>query len=324
LVGNSEVVTIGVDLGGTKVETALVDASGRIVISHRQPANPEKGPDAVIADIVTFVETCQAETGKTALGLGIGVAAQVDKAGTVCFSPNLGWRNVPLKMKLEDALGIPVAIDNDVRAATWAEWQYGAGQGMDDLACLFVGTGIGGGIVSDGRLLEGCSNTAGELGHMTIVAGGRCCRCPNRGCLEAYAGGWAIADRAQEAVRADPQAGQRLVALAGGVQQISAATVSQACNDGNPLACRLVEETAQYLAAGVVSIVNAFNPRLLVFGGGVIQGRPEYISEVERIVRENALPTAVAGLRIVMAALGDKAGVIGAATLARDKIEKAA
>jgi len=325
LVGNSEVVTIGVDIGGTKVETALVDAAGHIVISHRQPANPEKGSDAVIADIVTCIETCQAEAGKIAQGLGVGVAGQLDRTGTLRFSPNLpGWHNVPLKMKLEDALGIPVVIDNDVHSATWAEWQYGAGRGANDLACLFVGTGIGGGIVSGGRLLDGYSNTAGELGHMTIVASGRRCRCPNRGCLEAYAGGWAIAEQAQKAVHVDPQAGQRLVALAGGIQQISAATVSQACSNGDPLACRLVEETSHYLAAGVVSIVNALNPRLLVFGGGVIQGRPEYISEVERIVRENALPTAVAGLRIVMAALGDKAGVIGAATLARDKIEKAA
>jgi len=324
LIENSEVVTIGVDLGGTKVETALVDASGRIVVSYRQPANPEKGADVVIADIVACVETCQIEAGKTAQGLGVGVAGQLDRAGTLCFSPNLGWHNVPFKVKLEDALGIPVVVSNDVRAATQAEWQHGAGRGVDDLVCLFVGTGIGGGVVSGGRILEGCSNTAGELGHMTIVADGRRCHCPNRGCLEAYAGGWAIAERAQEAVHADPQAGQRLVALAGSIQQISAATVSQACGDGDPLACRLVEETVQYLAAGVVSIVNAFNPCLIILGGGVIQGRSEYVSEVERAVRENALQTAVEGLRIVMAALGDKAGVIGAAALARDKIGRAA
>ena len=324
MAGNSEVVTLGVDLGGTKVETALVDAAGRIVASRRQPTNPEKGPDAVIADIVACVEACLGEAGKKAQGLGVGVAGQLDRTGTLHFSPNLGWRNVPLKVKLEDTLGMPVVINNDVRAATWGEWRHGAGQGVDDMVCLFVGTGIGGGIVSGGRLLDGCSNTAGELGHMTIVAQGRRCHCPNRGCLEAYAGGWAIAERAQEAVRASPQAGQQLVALAGGIQQISAATVTQACSEEDPLACHLVEETAQYLAAGLVGIVNAFNPCLLVLGGGVIQGRPEYVSEVERVLRENALQTAVENLRIVMAALGDKAGVIGAAALAHDKIEKVA
>jgi len=251
------------------------------------------------------------------------VAGQVDKvSGTVRFSPNLGWRNVPLQARLEEALGLPVVVNNDVRAATWGEWRHGAGQGVNDLVCLFVGTGIGGGIVSNGCLLEGCYNSAGELGHITIVASGRHCRCPNQGCLEAYAGGWAIAERAQEAVRADLKAGQTLVTLAGGIQHISAATVSRAYTDGDSLARRLVEETAQYLAAGVVGIVNAFNPCLLILGGGVIQGLPEYVPLIERSVRANALETAVEQLRIVTAALGNKAGVIGAAALARSKIEE--
>jgi len=324
LIRSNEGMTIGLDLGGTKIEMALVDATGHIVVSRRQPTHPEKGPDAVIANIVACVRDCQVEAKKTAQGLGIGVAGQLDRMGTLRFSPNLpGWCDVPLRAKLEDALSMPVVITNDVRATTWGEWQHGAGQGVDDMVCLFVGTGIGGGVVSGGRLIDGCSNTAGELGHMTIVAGGRRCHCPNQGCLEAYAGGWAIAKRAQEAVRTNPQDGQRLVALAKGLEQISAATVTQACSEGDPLACHLVEETAQYLAAGAVAIVNAFNPCLLILGGGVIQGRPEYISAVASIVRENALPTAVEGLRIMMAALGDKAGVIGAATLARDKIRKA-
>ncbi len=320
--GNRELLTLGVDLGGTKVETALVDAAGCILASQRRLTYPEKGPDRVIADIVVCVESCVGAAGKIAHGLGVGVAGQVDRAGTLRFSPNLRWRNVPLKARLEEELGMPVVITNDVRAATWGEWQHGAGQGVDDLVCLFVGTGVGGGIVSGGRLLEGCHNSAGELGHMTIVNGGRQCHCPNRGCLEAYAGGWAIAKRAQEAVRANPQSGQQLVALAESIQQISAATVAQAYTNGNPLASRLVEETAQYLAAGVVSIVNAFNPCLLILGGGVIQGLPSYVPAVEHTVRENALQTAVEGLHIVIAALGDKAGVIGAAALARNKIAK--
>ena len=318
------VVTLGVDLGGTKIETALVDAAGHILVSHHHPTQLEKGPNGVIADVVTSTKTCLDEAGMTAQGIGVGMAGQVDRAGTVRFAPNLGWRNVPLQVRLEKALGMPVVVNNDVRAATWGEWRHGAGQGVDNLVCLFVGTGIGGGIVSGGRLLEGCNHTAGELGHTTIVAGGRQCRCPNRGCLEAYAGGWAIAERAQEAARIDPKAGQRLVTLAGSTQQISAATVTQAYTSGDPLSRHLVEETAQYLAAGLVSIINAFNPCLLILGGGVILGLPEYATMVEYAVRQNALPTAVEGLRIVIAALGDKAGVIGAAALARDKIRQAA
>ena len=318
--GDRELLDIGVDIGGTKIEMALVDASGRILASHRGLTHPERGPDGVIADIVTCVETYLGEAGQSVRGLGIGVAGQVDRAtGTLRSAPNLGWRNVLLQARLEEALGLPVMVSNDVRAATYGEWRHGTGQGVDDLVCLFIGTGIGGGIVSGGRLLEGCYNTAGELGHITIVAGGHRCRCPNRGCLEAYAGGWAIAERAQEAVHADPQAGQQLVTLAGTIEQISAATVTQAYTNGDSLAHHLVEETAQYLAAGVVGIVNAFSPCLLVLGGGVIQGLPEYASMIEPIVRVNALEVAAEGLRIVTAALGDKAGVIGAAALVRDK-----
>ena len=175
-------------------------------------------------------------------------------------------------------------------------------------------------MISGGQLLEGCNNTAGELGHTTLIAEGRRCHCPNLGCLEAYAGGWAIAERAKEAVSANPQEGEKLTTLAGGVENITAATVSQAYRGGDPLSERLVEETGQYLAAGLVGIVNAFNPCLLVLGGGVIEGLPELIQIVEDIVRKRALRPSVEKLKIVKAGLGVRAGVIGAAALARRKI----
>jgi len=322
LSGNSEVITLGVDLGGTKVATALVDETGHILASHRRLIHPEQGSEGVIADVVACVENCLAETGKRAQGIGVGVAGQVDRDGTVRFSPNLGWRHVPIKVRLEQALGQPVVVNNDVRAATFGEWRHGVGWGVDDLVCLFLGTGIGGGVVSGGWLLEGCYNSAGELGHSTIIQDGRRCRCPNRGCLEAYAGGWAIAERAREAVQAEPQAGQRLVTLAGDIQKISAATVARARDEGDPLAIHLMEETAQYLAAGVVSIVNIFNPCLVVLGGSVMKGMLDYIPGIEQAVRQRALPSAGENLHIVTAALGDNAGVIGAAALAREQIKR--
>lgn len=311
-------LTLGVDLGGTKIETALVDGSGRILAAHRRPTNPDGGPPAVIADIIECVGGCVGPSRQQVQALGIGVAGQVDAiSGSVRFAPNLDWHDVPLRAELETALGLPVAITNDVRAATWGEWLHGAGQGIDDLVVLFVGTGVGGGIVSGGRILEGCANTAGELGHITLVAEGRSCRCPNRGCLEAYAGGWAIAQRAQEAVRADPRAGARLVSLAGTVETITSATVSQAYLQKDALAARLVEETALYLGAGVVSIVNALNPCLFVLGGGVVEGLPDLVPMVERAVRAHALKAAVEALRVVRSLLGGEAGVLGAAALAR-------
>ncbi|MBI5287186.1 MAG: ROK family protein [Deltaproteobacteria bacterium] len=315
-------LVLGVDLGATKLKTALVDDEGRVVFSHRHPTHPGKDPEVIIAEIVTRVQDCLTKTSKGASALGIGVAGQVDRAtGIVRFAPNLGWQDVPLRVELEKRLGLPVVVTNDVRAATWGEWLYGIGKGMDNLVCLFVGTGIGGGVVSGGQMLEGYSNTAGELGHMTIVVGGRPCRCPNRGCLEAYAGGWAISERAQELVREDPILDQTLVHLAGSIEAITASTIAQAYEEGCPLASRLVRETGEYLGAGVVSCVNAFNPEMVILGGGVIERIPVVISIVEEVVRGCALKAATGSLRIVKGILGEDAGVIGAAGLARKSKE---
>jgi len=314
-------VTLGVDLGGTKVNVALVDRSGRLLFAHKSMIHASKEPERVIADIQTAMDTCRSKTDQEVEAVGIGVAAQVDRKGVVCCSQNLGWRNVPLKKKLEKELGLPVAVTNDVNAATWGEWRFGAGRGVDDLAVLFVGTGVGGGVITGGKLLSGCSNSGGELGHITIVYDGRKCHCPNRGCLEAYVGGWAMAERAQEAVRNAPEEGQRLVSLAGGVEKVTAATVSRAYREDSLLARRLVKETGRYLAAGVVSIVNVFNPCVLVLGGGVIEGIPELIQIVKDIVPTMALEASVEELEIVKASLGADAGVIGAAALAQDLIE---
>ena len=320
---DNNLLTLGVDLGGTKVDTSLVDASGRVISSSYRLLKESKDPSTIIADIHESIDACCKEGGHRAAALGLGVAGQIDKVnGVVRESPNLPeWHDVPLRSLLENSLGIPVVINNDVRMSTWGEWLHGAGQGVDDLVCLFVGTGIGGGIVSSGRLIEGCRNTAGELGHLTVVAGGRKCHCRNDGCMEAYAGGWAIAERAQDAVRANPERGQGLLSLAGDINKISAITVSEAYRSGDPLAHRLVKDTIKYLAAGVVSIIHAFNPCLIILGGGVIQGMPEYLPMVETRVREQAMMTPLENLRITTPELGSKAGAIGAAALARNLVK---
>lgn len=227
---------------------------------------------------------------------------------------------VPLKAELEKALSLPVVVTNDVRAATIGEWLHGAGKDVSDLVCIFVGTGIGGGVISGGCLLEGSSNTAGELGHITIVVDGRQCRCPNRGCLEAYAGGWAIAERAIEAVTHSPKSGETLINMAGSIEAITAATVTSGYRLKDPLACQLVDETGHYLASGITGIVNAFNPYLVILGGGVIEGLPELIHVVEERVKSNAIKAATAHLKIVQSFLGSDAGIIGASALAQSKI----
>jgi glucokinase len=320
---NIENYTIGIDIGGTKIDTALVDASGKIISNHYRLLESSKDPDNAIADIVESVIICLKKSGKSAAAAGIGVAGQIDKTdGIVRNSPNLpNWHDIPIKARLESALNMPVMVNNDVRVITWGEWKHGAGQGSSDLVCLFLGTGVGGGVVTNGMLLEGCQNTAGELGHMTVVAGGRKCHCPNDGCLEAYVGGWALAERAKDAVQANPQAGKSFIELAGSIENISAITVSQAYQSGDPLAHRIIKDTIKYLAAGIVTVVNVFNPGLIILGGSVIQGLPDLVPAAEKKVRELALQTAVESLRITTAALGNKAGIIGAAALARNLIK---
>jgi glucokinase len=316
----AKTLTIGVDLGGTKVEIALIDGDGSYLFSKRFLTHPERGPEGILTDIKVAVKSSNNETGLEAQALGIGAAGQVDSEGVIRAAPNLPFKNEPIQKRLEAELGIPVVVTNDVRAATYGEWKYGSGKEENNLVVVFVGTGIGGGVICDGRLLGGCTNTFGELGHITLVADGRTCRCPNNGCIEAYAGGWAIAERAQEAVAKDPIGGEMLVSLAGGVKKITAETVSTAYSGGDQMARRIVEETGEYLGAGIVGIVNAFNPCLLVLGGGVIEGIPDLIAMVEAIVREKALKPNLDRLSVVKARLGGKAGVVGAAALARGKV----
>ena len=319
---NEDLLTLGIDLGGTKVKTALVDSKGKILSAHKYPTNPEKGADGVIEDILKCIDGCLGDNIQKAEALGIGIAAQVDLNGNVIDAPNLRWRNVPLKRILEKKLGMPVFVLNDVSAATWGEWRYGSGKNVSDLVVIFIGTGVGGGVISGSRMVIGCNNSGGELGHITIALDGRQCHCPNKGCLEAYAGGWAIAERAQEAIRANFQNGRQLISLAGTIENITAKTVGDAYYKKDPLSVQLIEETIQYLAAGVVSIVNVFNPRILILGGGVIEGMPELISEIEKIAKEKALESSLVDLKITKAALGSDAGVIGAAIFAQNEIKR--
>lgn len=310
--------TLGIDIGGTTVESALVDASGTIHAHHRHPTDANRGAERVLDDIVTCVDECLSQASSRAAAAGVGVAGQVDSAaGVVRSAPNLGWTDMPLQAKLEEALDLPVVVANDVRAITWGVWQHGAGRGSDDLIVVFVGTGIGGGVVSGGEVLEGHQGLAGELGHMTIMPYGRACHCRNHGCWEAYAGGWALEERAQEAVRTDPDAGSTLLERAGRIDDITGRTVHAAFEEGDPLAKRLVDATAEYLGLGLVGIVNAFNPQRVVLGGGMIEGHPGYVDRAQRIVQRRALQAAVPELQIVASDLNGKAGVIGAATVAR-------
>jgi glucokinase len=309
---------IGVDLGGTKIEVAHVDAQGGVRRRRRCATDVKDGLAAVEGEIIAAVRDLKDDAESPPAGVGVGVAGQIEPGtGVVEFAPNLDWHEAPLQADLSQALKLPVAVTNDVRAAAWGEWLHGAGRGCDDLVCLFVGTGIGGGVVSGGQMMAGCSNAAGELGHVTIDLHGPACHCGNTGCLEALASGWAIARRARQAIAADPSAGASLLGRAGGQPEaITAKIVAQAAHAGDPLARHLIDEVAAALIAGSVGFVNAFNPCRLILGGGVIEGLPELVQRVAQGMRQLALAAASTPLQVLPAQLHNDAGVVGAAALA--------
>lgn len=308
-------LTVGVDVGGTKIQAAAVDRNGRALASHRTATDVAGGPSRAVADIVRCVHECAPDL--SAVGaVGVGVAGQVDAdRGIVRSAPNLGWKSFPLADRLQQVLGLPVVVENDVRAITWGVWRHGAGRGIDDLIVLFVGTGVGGGIVSGGRLLTGDHGVAGELGHATLVADGRLCTCGRRGCVEAYTGGWAIAARAREAIEADPEAGQAMLDAAG-AGEVTAVVVGQSAANGDPLAMDLMNQTGRYLGSAAVGLAHALNPRRIVLGGGVIDGNPYLVDAVAAAVREDAIPVFADRLDVRRCELGAQAGVVGCASLA--------
>lgn len=317
-VQRSEDLAVGVDLGATKVLVALVDHEGQVHRKLRLTTRVKDGPKAILEDVVEAIRDLRGNLSSCLLGVGVGVAGQIDPTqGNVLFAPNLGWKNVPFQLDLSRALDLPVVMTNDVRAITWGEWLHGAGQGCNDLVCVFIGTGIGGGVVTAGKILSGSTNAAAEIGHLIIDINGPSCTCGNRGCLEALAGGWAIARRAQEAVVRDPVAGKFLLEAVGGEKtSISAETVARAAQAGNPLASHLMNDVVKALIAGSVSLVHAFNPSRLIFGGGVVEGIPELVHRVAEGVFQQAFAASTWGLQILPSKLKENAGIVGAAMLA--------
>lgn len=306
---------IGVDLGGTKIEVALVNSEGKIEKKQRTPTQVNKGPKAVENQIIGAIRDITLELSSPILGVGIGLAGQIEKnTGAVHLAPNLKWTDLPFQQDLIEKLGMNVVVINDVRAATWGEWLFGSGKGCDDLVCVFIGTGIGGGVVSEGRMLTGSTNSLGEIGHMIIDWKGAACTCGNQGCWETIAGGWGIAQRARKAIEKHSKKGEKILADAKNkLENVSAKIVIENYKSGDPLAKELIDETIEAIGAGCVSVVNAFNPAKLILGGGIIDACPEWIPLIEKIIGKKALPIAREKLTIVPSSLGQDAGVIGAA-----------
>ncbi|MDA8158502.1 MAG: ROK family protein [Deltaproteobacteria bacterium] len=310
----------GIDIGGTNLRCGILGEGGtvksRLSVSFPKSLNEaEKQVDFIIGNVKQFLSANEKYGVKS---IGVGIAGQIDdKTGSVLFSPNLNWHEVPLKYILEKETGLDVYIANDLTAITFGEWKFGSGKGEDNIICIFVGTGIGSGIIIDGSLYSGCSNASGEIGHITIVSGGRKCTCGNYGCLEAYAGGLGIANIAKERAAADINGFKNIInAAGGGIDGISAETVADAYKAGDKKAAELIRETGVYLSDGVISAINLLNPCVIILGGGVINGIPGLYDTVKNEVGKRALKASISKLRILKSGLGGEAGIIGAAGLA--------
>jgi glucokinase len=323
---------IGVDLGGTNIVCGAMPEDGSRQLAMRsQPTFSEQGAEIVVERIAQMVEdvisVTMAETGASRadfVGVGIGAPGPLDRErGVVITAPNLGWEDFPLRDRLSERVGLPATLDNDANCATLGEWWVGAAKGGRNVVGLTIGTGIGGGLILDGKLYHGASDVAGEVGHMTIDSTGRRCNCGNYGCLEAYSSGPAIADRAREALRGVDGGASILMRLAKGQsERITAQTVYEAAKQGDPIARDVVRDTAAILGAGIANLLNIFNPDVVVVAGGVTQAGEALFEPLRAEVRRRAFKPAVEACRIVPGSLPGSAGVVGAVATFKAQMER--
>ncbi|MFQ6045375.1 MAG: ROK family protein [Gemmatimonadales bacterium] len=310
---------VGVDVGGTNTVVATLPEDGSQVYGvYKEPTLGRNGPDGVVEQIARMIDASRREASDAAgealevVGVGIGAPGPLDtKTGVVLLTPNLGWRNFPLRDRVSEAVGLPATLDNDANCAVFGEWWRGAAQGTSLAIGLTIGTGIGGGVVLDGKIFHGSRDIAAEFGHMSIDSTGRRCKCGNYGCLEAYASGTAIASRAVEGIEAGaPSSLPDYVER--NLDAVTAYTVYQAAQDGDEYAREVLKDTARFLGTGVANLINIFNPEVVVILGGVTQAGEELFRPLRAEVARRAFRPAVEGLRIVPGTLPGRAGVYGA------------
>lgn len=312
---------LAVDIGGTKLAVGAArrdefERTGRLEWLMKEPVPAPGTPDRVIARVLEMARGIAGDEPIASIGISIGGPLD-HAAGIVVNFPHLpGWRDIPLCEQISRALGAPARLDNDANLGALAEHRWGAGRGVDDMVYLTISTGIGGGVIVGGRLLHGVGSAAGEVGHITVLTDGPRCACGNPGCLEMMASGTAMARRAREALVSTPDGGGILRSLAGADDAaITAAIIFQAARDGDALAHDIVEETAEYLAVGLASIIHVLAPPLIVLGGGVAQAGEDLLGPVRARLRNHVSYVPLDCIRIVEAQLGHDSAIIGAGTL---------
>jgi glucokinase len=309
------VLAIGVDIGGTKVAAGVVDEDGAILAETRAKT-PAGDAKAALDAVVDAVRELARDHDVAVVGVAAAGYVSADRS-TMLFAPNLPWRDVPVRDAVGARVDVPVVVENDANAAAWAEYRFGAGRGEQDLVCLTVGTGIGGGILIEGALYRGRWGIAGEPGHMCVVADGELCGCGNRGCLEQYASGTALTRYAREHAARDPDGAWRLLDLAEG-GEIEGPHVTAAAREGDPLAVAAFDRVGRWLGRGMADLAAVLDPGVFVVGGGVADAGDLLLQPVRESYTEHLSGVAhrpVAAIR--RAALGNNAGLVGAADLAR-------
>jgi glucokinase len=311
-------LTCGIDIGGTKIAGAVVDEDGT-VLAEARVVSPATDPAAIEAAVAGLVAKLVAEHSVSAVGVGAAGYIASDRS-TVLFAPNIAWRNEPLGADLSRLIGLPVVVENDGNVAAWGEFRYGAGRDHDDQLMVTVGTGVGGGVIADGRLLRGAHGVAGEIGHLRLVPDGRLCGCGNHGCLEQYGSGSALVRDTREAVLADPAPASGLLARAGGdVEAIDGPLITAAAQDGDPFAVGRLAILGDALGQGIASLAAVLDPGVVVIGGGVSEAHDLLLDPIRRAFERELTGR---GFRpeaeIRLAAMGNRAGVVGAADLARE------
>mgnify|MGYP000087141315 FL=1 len=307
---------IGIDIGGTKIAGALVDAEGQIVLEERVPS-PAGDPEAMVDAVVGLIERLSAN--HEVVGAGVAAAGFIDAdQSTIIYAPNISWRNEPFKAKLEAKLSIPVIIENDANAAGWAEYKYGAGRGYKHMVMLTIGTGVGGAVIADSRMLRGGFGIAGELGHIRVVPDGLLCGCGQHGCLESYASGSALLRAAKELASSGDPEGARLREIEVEAGKLTGLEVYQAILEGDAGALRILGDLGSWLGQAIGSLVAVLDPEVVVIGGGVSAAGDLLLNPI----REAYLAHLPARgyrpeLKITAAEFVNDAGVVGAADLVR-------
>jgi glucokinase len=319
-----ETPVVGIDLGGTKILGGVVDADNRILGRAKRSTPAKEGGPAILRSIIDCVDEAVANAGLsrrdiTAVGMGSPGPLDVN-AGVILFSANLNVKNYPIGPELSAVLERPVLVQNDVRVGGYAEFRLGAGRGFRQIIATFVGTGIGGCLILDGEIVTGSTGNAGELGHMIIKAGGPRCGCGRRGCMEALASKTAITRRIEKAVRKGlPTVLAEKMARRGG--RLKSRDLAEAVMAKDLLALKEVQRAAHFLGIGLGNLINVFGPEIVIVGGGVAGALGEpYIELVRAAVRTHSLTDPNGTIRIESAALGDNAGILGAALLARENL----